>query len=115
MMKVIFTILFFSISNVALANGFKSEKELRPFTDKLIDQFMSSNFQKALNDAKPYWPVPEVEVDGMANKINQQWPMVSQRFGKALTKEFLKENELETHLYDITTCINSKSMPYTGK
>ena len=30
----------------------------------------------------------------MANQINQQWPLVDQRFGAAISKEFIKEKSI---------------------
>ena len=62
--------------------------------DKLVDNFIKANFQEGLNASKPYWPLPEVEIDGMANQIKQQWPMVDQRFGKVIAKEFVKEKRI---------------------
>ena len=91
MRKIIFLALFMSLSNLALGGGFKTEQELRPFADKFMDQIIDSKFQEALNSAKPYWPLPSVEIDGLANQMKQQWPMVSQRYGKPISKEFIKE------------------------
>jgi hypothetical protein len=82
------------MSNLALAGGFKTEQEVRSFTDKLMNHFIKADFQGGLNSAKQYWPLPEVEIDGMANKIKQQWPIVDQRFGKAIAKEFVKEKRI---------------------
>lgn len=56
--KVILLILFMTLSKLALAGGFKTEQELRPFADKFMDQIIDSKFQEALNSAKPYWPLP---------------------------------------------------------
>jgi len=82
------------LSNSALAGGFKTEQECRSFADKLMDQFVNANFQEGLNNAKQYWPIPEVEIDGMANQIKQQWPIVNQRFGKAVAKEFVRKKRI---------------------
>jgi len=94
MKKIIFLFLFIILSNSALAGGFKTEQDCRSFADKLMDQFINSNFQEGLNSAKQYWPMPEIEIDGMANKIKQQWPIVDQRFGKAIAKEFVREKRI---------------------
>ena len=94
-MKKIALLLFLMIMpNLALAGGFKTEREIRSFTDKLINHFINSDFQKGLNETKPYWPLPEVEIDGMANQIKQQWPIVDQRFGKAIAGEFVGEKRI---------------------
>lgn len=70
---------------------FYSQDETRKFTDKMMANFVSGEFEKGLDKAKSHWPVPEVEIDGMANQIQMQWPMISQRFGKSLSSEFVGE------------------------
>ena len=94
MKKIIFLFLFIILSNSALAGGFKTEQECKSFSDKLMDQFIHAKFKEGLNSAKQYWPMPEIEIDGMANKIKQQWPIVDQRFGKAIAKEFVREKRI---------------------
>lgn len=34
-----------------------------------MDHFVKAEFQEGLNLAKKYWPIPEVEIDGLANQI----------------------------------------------
>lgn len=82
------------ISSTAIADGFKTEKQARDFTDDMLEQFIAKKFQEGLNSAKPYWPLPEVEIDGLANQIAQQWPIVDQRFGQAIEKEFIREERI---------------------
>ena len=89
---ILISILMFSVS--IHADGFNSKKETRKYADKLVDFFIKKQFSKGLNDAKKYWPLPAVEIDGMANKINQQWPIVDQRFGKAISKEFVSSKSI---------------------
>lgn len=86
--------MLFFYSTVVLSAGFQSEKETRIFSDTLIDQFVNEEFQKGLDSAKPYWPVPMVEIDSLVNKIKLQWPVVQQQFGKAVGKEFIKQERI---------------------
>ncbi len=94
MKKLGFISLLFIMSLNVNANGFKNEKETKLFSDALVSQFIKNNFASALNKAKPYWPVPAVEIDGMLNKINQQWPLVKQRFGKVTGKELVQTKRI---------------------
>lgn len=89
---ILISILIFSTS--INAAGFSSKKETRKYADKLMDYFVKKQFSAGLNDAKKYWPLPVVEIDGLANKINQQWPIVDKRFGKAISKEFIKSKSI---------------------
>lgn len=94
MRKLGFVFLLLIISLNAKAGGFKNEKETKAFADSLVSQFIKNNFKLALNKSKPYWPIPAVEIDSLANKINQQWPIVKQRFGKTTGKEFVQTKRI---------------------
>ena len=80
-MKFLFGFLWLIVSSIAWADGFNSKNETKKFADKFMDYMVAGQFQEGLNFAKPYWPIPEVEVDGIANQINMQWPLIDQRFG----------------------------------
>jgi hypothetical protein len=51
-------------------------------------------FAAAYGSVKPYWPLPAVEIDGLANQMNTQWPMVQQRYGDSLATEFISERKI---------------------
>lgn len=93
MRKIIFIILLI-ISTHSYSNGFKSESEIRKFFDVIVEHFVNKEFTTGLNLAKPYWPIPSVEIDGLANQIKKQWPVIDQRFGKSLSKEFIKSEKI---------------------
>lgn len=75
-----------------------AEKKLMTAADarKLADQTMGFVRQEKFADAyavvKPFWPLPAIEIDGLANQMNTQWPMIQQRFGKSIGTEFVKES-----------------------
>ncbi|WP_299176821.1 hypothetical protein [uncultured Neptuniibacter sp.] len=94
MRKLIVLLTAIILTSPAYSAGFKTEAETRKFADSLMDHFIRKDFQGGLNGAKPYWPIPDVEVDGLANKIQQQWPIVDQRFGAAIAKEFIKSKRI---------------------
>lgn len=87
---------FFSVLILfnSFAGGFTTKGEIRAFADTLMDHFVKAEFQEGLNLAKKYWPIPEVEIDGLANQIKQQWPIVDQRFGQSIEKEFISEKKI---------------------
>jgi len=88
-MRNITLILLLIYSGLASTAGFEAEKGTRKFTDELVNQIFKEKFQIAFNSAKPYWPIPVVEIDGIVNQINQQWPIVRQRFGNGVGTEFI--------------------------
>jgi len=93
-MRNIIILLIMSFGSVVLADGFKSKDETREFSDELIGYFIKKEFKEGLDSAKPYWPHPDVEIDGLTNTILQQWPIVDQRFGESVGKEFIKEERI---------------------
>lgn len=93
MKKIISLIMIFVVSP-AFGESFENEQQVRQFSDKLMDYFVAKNFVGGLETAKPYWPLPEIEIDGLANQISQQWPIVDQRFGQAIDKEFVSEKRI---------------------
>jgi len=93
-MKYIVLMMLSLISVAASAEGFKTEKDTRDFSDALVSQIVNEKFQAAFDSAKPYWPLPEVEIDSIVNKISQQWPVVNQRFGKSVDAEFIRKESI---------------------
>ena len=67
-------------------------------TRALADQAMKLVQQEKLVEAyavvKAFWPAPAVEIDGLANQTNTQWPMIQQRFGKSTSTEFIEESKV---------------------
>ncbi len=93
-MKMIFAAILFFLSASALSADLDSPKEAKATSDKIIGHFVKGEFQKGLDIAKDYWPLPKIEIDGLANQISTQWPMVEQRFGKPTGYEFVKSENL---------------------
>ena len=86
-------ILFF-VAQTASAATLKDISETKSLSDKIMQHFLKAEFVKGLNIAKAYWPLPPVEIDGLANQINTQWSIVQQRFGESTGMEFIKEERL---------------------
>lgn len=94
MKKLLIILICLIAPNMGIAEGFKTEKEIRAFSDKFMDQIIKANFKKAFDSTKSVWPLPEVEIDGIVNKIKQQWPMIENRFGMPVDKEWIKEKRI---------------------
>ena len=80
-------LLCFSLS--VQAGGVGSVAEAESLAESMIEKFVDKNFKAGLDLAKEHWPLPEVEIDNLLNQIEQQWPIVDQRYGQATGKEFL--------------------------
>jgi len=93
-MKKIVTILCVLGAGLLFADGFKDESQMRAFSDKFMDNMIQKEFKKGFDSAKLYWPLPTVEIDSLVNQIEQQWPIIDQRFGKVVGREFVKEEKI---------------------
>jgi len=78
----------------AYGASLKEISETKSLSHKIMHHFLKAEFVEGLSIAKEYWPLPPVEIDGLANKINTQWSMVQQRFGKPTGMEFIQEEKL---------------------
>ena len=94
-MKKIIALLVLLYPCAVFSQGeLKSFKETRNLSDRIVGHFIKEEFQEGLGLAKAFWPLPPVEIDGLANQIATQWPMVNNRFGRPTGMEFLKEERL---------------------
>ncbi|MDQ8020918.1 MAG: hypothetical protein REI94_03710 [Moraxellaceae bacterium] len=70
---------------------FATLADARKTADTAVAFFVQEKVVAGYGVLKPYWPVPGVEVDNLANQTNTQWPMLKGRFGQSLRSEFVKE------------------------
>jgi hypothetical protein len=73
------------------ADTFATLGEARKVTDQAVGLFQREEIVAAYATLKPYWPLPQVEVDNLANQTHTQWPMLKQRFGASVATEFVQE------------------------
>lgn len=72
----------------------KNSDETLQLADNIMINFVKADFHNGLALAKPYWPLPESEIDGLETKIKDQWPIVERRYGKSTGWEFIKEERI---------------------
>lgn len=82
-MKILYVLVLVLFSNISFASDMATVKQTRELSEKMIQMFVNKKFKEGLSLAKPHWPLSGVEIDGMANQIETQWPLVDQRFGNS--------------------------------
>ena len=87
-------ILTFLLVQPAFAAPLQDVSEAKSLSKEIMQHFVKAEFVKGLEIAKAYWPLPPVEIDGLANQINTQWSVVQQRFGEATGMEFIQGERL---------------------
>lgn len=87
-------ILLFLISSLTFADALQNSKDTKALADEMVKKFAKKEFSQGLALAKPYWPLPSVEIDGLAHQISTQWPIIDQRFGESTGHEFVQEERI---------------------
>jgi hypothetical protein len=63
-------------------------------SDKIMQYFVKSDFDKGLRIAKEYWVLSDREIDRLETQIERQWRTINKRFGLSLDMEFIKTQKL---------------------
>ncbi|NIP38009.1 MAG: hypothetical protein GWO07_03010 [Candidatus Dadabacteria bacterium] len=71
-MKILISLFILFISQSVSAEGLKSEAETKAMSDKIMQHFIKEDFKTGLDIAKKYWPLPEVEIEGLGVTIKTQ-------------------------------------------
>ena len=93
-LKAWIVVLLIVVAQSAYAASLKDISETKSLSNEIMQYFLKAEFDKGLDIAKVYWPLPPVEIDNLANQIVTQWAIVKQRFGKPTGIEFIQEERL---------------------
>jgi len=96
------TVSILFMTSIAYADSFNNKEDIDNFIKEIIPNLINNNDKKVFNELKPYWPIPEVEIDSLVNQLDLQEPMIAKRFGKSLSMEFIKSESIGNSLYKIT-------------
>ena len=66
----------------------------RDVSDEIMIHFVKSDFDRGLDIAKKYWILSDRDIDRLGTQIERQWRVISKRFGKSLTQEFIKTQKV---------------------
>jgi len=93
-MKYTIGTILLLLTTLVNATSLDKQTDAKALSDKMIAHFVSKEFKEGLALAKQHWPLPEVEIDNLANQINTQWPIVDQRFGSSTGHEFIRTEKI---------------------
>lgn len=86
--------LLFVLSSHAVS--IKSEEDAKKLADDFMVAIGSGLYKEAFQKVKPYWPLPEAEIDNLAYTTESQLTMVEGRFGKLIGQEYIQSNRIGT-------------------
>jgi hypothetical protein len=84
---------FLIFSPLAYADSLKSPVEARQLIDRVMTLLAAGDVEGGLRLAKPYLVIPEAEFEAMLGQAKMQMPLMSQRFGKSIGRELLREDK----------------------
>jgi hypothetical protein len=97
MLRLFFLVIII-ISTSYLSSGqvktFKTESEVKGFSQKISQLFKNDSIVEVFNEVKKYWPLPENELTDMQTKSIQMLNVVKTRFGEPIGFTKVKEEKI---------------------
>lgn len=93
-LRTLSLLLLLLMPHVCGADSFSSVPSARDHADKVMSKVAAGDLEDGLNMLKPYFGIPPAEFEAMVGQVKLQVPMISQRFGKSLGKEFIREDKV---------------------
>lgn len=103
--------LLFCSCSFAFADTFDTPAEIRQFADKVMGKVGSGEVEAGLGLMKPYIIIPAAEFDVMLEQVKLQKPVLSQRFGKSIGSEFIREDKVGENLIRLTYALRFEKHP----
>ena len=103
--------LFFRLNVIALllfthtltfADTLANPTEARQLADRVMAKVGAGEIEAGLLLAKPFLIIPTSEFDVMREQLKMQLPLMSQRFGKSVGTEFIREEKAGENLFRLT-------------
>ncbi|WP_310447107.1 hypothetical protein [Thiobacillus sp.] len=91
-MKYLLILLFALFAETVKAETLPTLTAAKAITDKAMTMIAGNDLEGGLKLLKPYLVIPAAEFDVMLGQATMQQPAISQRFGKSVGKEFIRED-----------------------
>jgi hypothetical protein len=102
-MKISAHRLFFTVvligafaTSAGAQSRLKDEAAVRKLSDDVMKKLSSGDLEAGLRLAKPYLVIPDAEFEAMLGQAKLQSPAMSQRFGRNVGYEFVREEKAGT-------------------
>ena len=91
---IIVFIISLSIAVSSYAASLKSENDIKKLADDFMAEISKGSYKEAFNRMKPYWPLPEAEINNLAYQTETQLKMAADRFGELQGSEYIQSNRI---------------------
>jgi hypothetical protein len=96
-----FFALLLSLCSCAFADTLKGPTEARQLTDRVMAKVGGGDIENGIRLTKPFLIIPSSEFEVMLEQLKLQMPAMSQRFGKSIGYEFIREDKVGENLLRI--------------
>lgn len=96
----ILVILFF-LCSFAQAETVKDTDEARRLTDRVMAMVGKGDIESGIRMTKQFLIIPAAEFDVMLDQLKMQQPAMTQRFGRSIGYEFIREDKVGESLLRI--------------
>lgn len=93
--------LLLGLCSSSLADTLKGPAEARQLTDRIMVKVGEGDIESGIRLAKPFLIIPVAEFDVMLDQVKMQQPAMTQRFGKSIGHEFIREERTGENLLRI--------------
>jgi hypothetical protein len=94
-------VLLFGLCSSVLADTLKTPAEARQLTDRAMAKVGAGDIESGIRLLRPFFIIPPAEFEVMIDKLKMQLPAMSQRFGKSIGYEFIREDRAGENLLRI--------------
>jgi hypothetical protein len=89
-------------ASTAHADTLKTDAELRPFADRVMTSVVAGGLANGFAVMRPYVVIPEVDLQNVLLKSQQQRDELGPRYGKTIGFEFIGQKRLGESLVRLT-------------
>ena len=93
--------LLLSPCTCAFADMLKEPTEARQLTDRVMAKVGGGDIENGIRLTKPFLIISTSEFEAMLEQLKLQMPAMSQRFGKSIGYEFIREDKVGENLLRI--------------
>jgi hypothetical protein len=94
-------VLLLALCSNSLADTLKGPVEARQLTDRIMAKVGDGDIESGIRLIKPFLIIPSAEFDVMLDQLKMQQPLMTQRFGKSIGYEFIREDKVGENLLRI--------------
>ena len=105
-MKILASLLLALLPSISLAiETLPDDKAVSALTEKVSKKLAKGDYKQAIEAMKPYWPMPQAELENLSYQTESQLGMAATRFGAVVGAELVANERVGNSLIKHTLII----------